>query len=98
MFYSHERKQGSFEGVEASTDMTQSSRTASMVLQLSGECSMTENPYIADGFRLVATLGSRSNLKKVTRKAILGVDVPKACDTITDPSNPLALRLQASLL
>ena len=48
--------------------------------------------------RLVATLGSKSNLKKVTRKAITEVDVPKACDTITNPEAPLALRLQASLL
>ena len=48
--------------------------------------------------RLVATLGSKSTLKKVTRKAILDVDIPKACQTITNPETPLALRLQASLL
>jgi hypothetical protein len=47
---------------------------------------------------LVATLGSKSSLKKVTRKAILDVNVPKACDQITDPESPLALRLQGSLL
>ncbi|KPI37680.1 Meiotic recombination protein rec8 [Cyphellophora attinorum] len=47
---------------------------------------------------LVATLGAKSNLKKVTRKAILDVDIPRACNTITDPETPLALRLQASLL
>lgn len=52
----------------------------------------------ADLSRLVATLGSKSTLKKVTRKAILDVDIPKACDTIVDPETPLALRLQASLL
>jgi N terminus of Rad21 / Rec8 like protein len=51
-----------------------------------------------DSGRLVATLGSKSNLKKVTRKAILDVDVPKACVKITDPAAPLALRLQGSLL
>ena len=46
----------------------------------------------------MATLGSKSNLKKVTRKAILDVDVPKACIKIIDPAAPLALRLQGSLL
>jgi hypothetical protein len=55
--------------------------------------------YIAtDLYRLVATLGSKSALKKVTRKAILDVDVPKACGTIQDPSAPMALRLQGNLL
>ncbi|KAF2798527.1 hypothetical protein K505DRAFT_405148 [Melanomma pulvis-pyrius CBS 109.77] len=47
---------------------------------------------------LVATLGSKSNLKKVNRKAILNVDVPKACQTIVDPGAPMALRLQGNLL
>jgi len=49
-------------------------------------------------FRLVATLGSKSTLKKVTRKAILDVNVPKACDVIVDPAAPMALRLQGNLL
>jgi hypothetical protein len=48
--------------------------------------------------RLVATLGAKSVLKKVTRKAILDVNVPKACKTIQDPSAPMALRLQGNLL
>ncbi|EXJ63015.1 hypothetical protein A1O7_03459 [Cladophialophora yegresii CBS 114405] len=47
---------------------------------------------------LVATLGSKSNLKKITRRAILDVDLLKACETITEPEVPLALRLQGSLL
>jgi len=34
----------------------------------------------------------------VTRKAILDVDVKKACKTIMEPEAPLALRLQGSLL
>jgi len=46
----------------------------------------------------VATLGSKSSLKKVTRKAIMEVNVPEACGTITDPSAPMALRLQGNLL
>jgi hypothetical protein len=48
--------------------------------------------------RLVATLGSKSNLKKVSRKAILDVDVIKTCDTIIDPVAPMALRLSGNLL
>ncbi|KAK8240208.1 Rad21/Rec8 N terminal domain-containing protein [Phyllosticta capitalensis] len=47
---------------------------------------------------LVATLGSRSSLKKVNRKAILDVNVPKACETILMPEAPMALRLQSNLL
>ena len=48
--------------------------------------------------RLVATLGSKSNLKKVSRKAILDVDVIKTCDTIIEPASPMALRLSGNLL
>lgn len=48
--------------------------------------------------RLVATLGSKSGLKKVNRKAIIDVNVPKACETIITPQAPMALRLQSNLL
>jgi len=48
--------------------------------------------------RLVATLGQKSILKKVSRKAILDVDVPKACESISTPDAPMALRLQSNLL
>jgi hypothetical protein len=48
--------------------------------------------------RLVATLGSKSSLKRINRKQILDVDVAKACQTIVDPVAPMALRLQGSLL
>lgn len=48
--------------------------------------------------RLVATLGAKSTLKKVNRKAILEVDVSKACETIIAPGAPMALRLQSNLL
>ncbi|KAL9108012.1 MAG: hypothetical protein Q9227_007117 [Pyrenula ochraceoflavens] len=47
---------------------------------------------------LVATLGAKSSLRKVTRKAILNVDVPNAVHTIIDPAAPMALRLQSNLL
>jgi meiotic recombination protein REC8 len=48
--------------------------------------------------RLVATLGSKSSLKRINRKQILDVDVAKACQTIVDPVVPMALRLQGNLL
>ena len=48
--------------------------------------------------RLVATLGSKSTLKNVPRKAILEVDVVKTCDTIIEPAAPMALRLSSNLL
>ena len=47
--------------------------------------------------RLVATVGKGSQ-RRVTKKAIQEVDVPKACETILDPGAPLALRLQGNLL
>ena len=47
---------------------------------------------------MVATLGAKSTARKVTRKAILGVDVKKACETIMEPEAPMALRLQSNLL
>ena len=49
--------------------------------------------------RLVATLGvSRTIQRKLGRKEILSVNLPKACDTVTNPKVPLALRLQSNLL
>ncbi|KAF4472780.1 meiotic cohesin rec8 [Fusarium albosuccineum] len=47
--------------------------------------------------RLVATVG-KTTQKKLTRKAIQEVNVPKACETIIHPGAPLALRLQGNLL
>ncbi|KAK6001157.1 hypothetical protein QM012_003240 [Aureobasidium pullulans] len=47
---------------------------------------------------LVATLGSKSTLKKVDRKDICAVNIPKACQTIVSPEAPMALRLQSNLL
>ena len=52
----------------------------------------------SDACRLVATLGSKSALRKVNRKDIQAVDVKKACQTIIMPEAPLALRLQSNLL
>ncbi|KAF2017223.1 hypothetical protein BU24DRAFT_366858 [Aaosphaeria arxii CBS 175.79] len=59
---------------------------------------LTSREYGVAVVWLVATLGAKSNSKKINRNAILGVDVPKACQTIRDPAAPMALRLQGSLL
>ncbi|KAM3415757.1 hypothetical protein BST61_g9268 [Cercospora zeina] len=59
---------------------------------------LTSRKYGVATVWLVATLGAKSTLKKVSRKAILDVDVAKACETIITPEAPMALRLQSSLL
>ncbi|KAK9467591.1 Rec8 like protein-domain-containing protein [Lipomyces arxii] len=47
---------------------------------------------------LVATLGTKSSLKRVHKKEILAVSVVKACDAILNSPQPLALRLNSILL
>ncbi|KAK9237909.1 Rec8 like protein-domain-containing protein [Lipomyces kononenkoae] len=47
---------------------------------------------------LVATLGSKSSLKRVHRKDIISVSIPDACNLIIHPPQPLALRLSSNLL
>ncbi|PBP26400.1 putative Rad21/Rec8 N terminal domain-containing protein [Diplocarpon rosae] len=59
---------------------------------------LTSRKYGVATVWLVATLGAKSNTKKVSKKAILDVDVKKACKTICEPEAPMALRLQSNLL
>jgi len=67
-------------------------------------CSLT--PYSASsrsnagiaGSRLAATLGSKSSFKKLQKRDILSVNVPKACIFLSDPKEPLALRLSSNLM
>ncbi|KAL3426589.1 hypothetical protein PVAG01_00098 [Phlyctema vagabunda] len=59
---------------------------------------LTNRKYGVATVWLVATLGAKSNARKVTRKAILDVNVQKACETIIQPEAPMALRLQSNLL
>lgn len=47
--------------------------------------------------RIAASFG-KSAQKKLSKKAIQQVNVPKACETILEPGPPLALRLQGTLL
>jgi hypothetical protein len=72
-----------------------------MALPQYGMCILTlikENKKLTRAKRLVATLGQKSTTKKVSRRAILDVDVTKACEIIITPDIPMALRLQSSLL
>lgn len=46
---------------------------------------------------MIATTG-KSAQRKITKRAIKDVNVPKACKSITHPEAPLALRLQGNLL
>jgi hypothetical protein len=103
MFYSHEGEHDTLSliGSEICVCLMrcQSSRRGNMAWLLSGRTRVLplSLPH-ADPSRLVATLGSKSTLKKINRKAILDVDIPKACQTITQPEAPMALRLQSNLL
>ncbi|KAL9089213.1 MAG: hypothetical protein Q9159_002684 [Coniocarpon cinnabarinum] len=59
---------------------------------------LTSRKYGVATVWLVATLGSRSYNRKVSKKDILGVNVPKTCDVVVAPEAPMALRLQSNLL
>ncbi|KAK7750422.1 R8 protein [Diatrype stigma] len=59
---------------------------------------LTSRQYGVATIWLVATIGSKSSAKKITRKAIQDVDVEKACGKILEPGAPIALRLQGNLL
>jgi N terminus of Rad21 / Rec8 like protein len=48
--------------------------------------------------RLAATLGSKSTLKKLTKKSVLTADISLLCEQIGQPSEPLALRLSSNLM
>ncbi|KAL8808536.1 MAG: hypothetical protein Q9182_000087 [Xanthomendoza sp. 2 TL-2023] len=54
--------------------------------------------FVAAAGPTVVAIDAGSNLKKVNRKAILEVNVPKTCDVIINPEVPMALRLQSNLL
>ncbi|RIA99009.1 Rec8 like protein [Glomus cerebriforme] len=47
---------------------------------------------------LAATLGSRSSLRKLSKKEVNSVNLVKACDYVTTPPEPLALRLISNLM
>ncbi|KAF8582712.1 hypothetical protein K439DRAFT_1509657 [Ramaria rubella] len=47
---------------------------------------------------LAATLGSKSNLKKLPRRSVLTADILQLCTLISEPPEPLALRLSSNLM
>ncbi|KAG8528697.1 uncharacterized protein KY384_006384 [Bacidia gigantensis] len=47
---------------------------------------------------LAATISSTPGLKKLNRKAIFEVNIPKTCEIVIHPEAPMALRLQSNLL
>ncbi|KAF3159790.1 hypothetical protein TWF788_003520 [Orbilia oligospora] len=60
---------------------------------------LTQRKYGVATVWLVATIGPKTTLsKKVHKKEILEVNVARACRTILQSENPLALRLQSNLL
>ena len=48
--------------------------------------------------RLAATLGARSSFKKLPKRDVMGADIIQLCDLITEPAEPLALRLSSNLM
>lgn len=48
--------------------------------------------------RLAATLGAKSTLKRLQKRDILSVDVPRACTFLQGDDEPLALRLSSNLM
>ena len=48
--------------------------------------------------RLAATLGARSSFKKLPKRDVMGADIIQLCGLITEPVEPLALRLSSNLM
>ncbi|KAJ1335703.1 meiotic recombination protein REC8 [Microdochium nivale] len=59
---------------------------------------LTNHEHGVSTIWLVATIGNRSSTGRVSKKAIQGVNVQKACGKILQPGVPIALRLQGNLL
>ncbi|TPX61385.1 hypothetical protein SpCBS45565_g07292 [Spizellomyces sp. 'palustris'] len=47
---------------------------------------------------LAATLGPKHSFKKLSKREVNGVNLVKACDFLTDPPEPMALRLTSNLM
>jgi N terminus of Rad21 / Rec8 like protein len=48
--------------------------------------------------RLAATFGARSSFKKLPKRDVMGADIAQLCNLITEPAEPLALRLSSNLM
>jgi hypothetical protein len=49
-------------------------------------------------WRLAATLGARSSFKRLPKRDVMGADIIQLCGLITEPAEPLALRLSSNLM
>lgn len=49
-------------------------------------------------YRLLATLGPKNQARKISRKELIAFNLEKACEYISQPPEPLALRTSATLL
>ncbi|KIY71651.1 hypothetical protein CYLTODRAFT_487083 [Cylindrobasidium torrendii FP15055 ss-10] len=47
---------------------------------------------------LAATLGSKSVFKKLPKRSVMTADISQLCDLISEPAEPLALRLSSNLM
>ncbi|KAF9056147.1 Rec8 like protein-domain-containing protein [Panaeolus papilionaceus] len=47
---------------------------------------------------LAATLGSKSAFKKLPRRSVMTADIAQLCELISEPAEPLALRLSSNLM
>ncbi|KAI1391946.1 Rec8 like protein-domain-containing protein [Hypoxylon trugodes] len=59
---------------------------------------LTNHQYGVSTIWLIATVGTGTSARRVSKKAIQAVDVEKACGKIIEPGAPVALRLQGQLL
>ena len=48
--------------------------------------------------RLAATLGPKSHFRKLAKRSVLSADIPQLCQLISEPPEPLALRLSSNLM
>ena len=68
------------------------------LVSIPGQIHRDNQDKATDSFRLIATLGSGSSNRKVSKKDILSVEVVRICGDISSPEVPMALRLQSNLL
>ncbi|KAI0003690.1 Rec8 like protein-domain-containing protein [Russula compacta] len=47
---------------------------------------------------LAATLGARSSFKRLPKRDVMSADITQLCGLITEPAEPLALRLSSNLM
>lgn len=50
------------------------------------------------GWRLAATLGSKTALKNLSKRSVMTANITQLCDLIAEPMEPLALRLSSNLM